>query len=220
MKRHLVRLAAFAFALGFGVAASAQSLQVIHGVIAAADGNTFRVVSASGEKTSITLPDSVRVALLVPSKLDDIKPGTFVGTAAKPGPGGTLIASEVHILEGALRGTGEGHRPMSREPGSTMTNATVARGSGGAPQTRSTMTNATVQDVGAGTKGRTLKLKYKGGVQSVFGSDTTPVVVYQMVDRSALTPGTHVIINARRDANGGLVAQRVHAGANGSTPPF
>jgi hypothetical protein len=220
MKRDLVRLAAFAFALCLSVVASAQSLQVIHGVVAAADGDTLRVASASGQQTTITVPDSVRIALLVPAKLDDIKPGTFIGTAAKPGPNGTLLASEVHILEGALRGTGEGHHPMSRDPGSTMTNATVARVSGAAPQTRSTMTNATVQDVGSGAKGRTLKLAYKGGEQTVFVSDKTPVVVYEVADRSALAPGAHVIVNARRDANGDLVAQRIHVGANGSVPPI
>ena len=110
-------------------------------------------------ETTIRLPDNVRVSLLVPAKLDDIKSGTFVGTAATPGPNGALVASEVHIFPEALRGTGEGHRPMPPMPGSTMTNATVAGVSSPAANLRSTMTNATVENVGAAGKGRTLKLE-------------------------------------------------------------
>jgi hypothetical protein len=161
----------------------------------------------------------VRVSLRVPAKLDDIKSGTFVGTAATPGPNGTLVASEVHIFPEALRGTGEGHRPMATLPGSTMTNATVA-GVSPAAAKRGTMTNATVGNVGAIAGGRTLKLAYKGGEQTVFVSDKTPVVLIEAGSRGSLTPGAHVIVYAQRDTSGALVAQRISVGANGSVPPI
>ena len=41
--------------------------------------------------------------------LDDIKPDSFIGTAAVPQPDGSLKALEVHVFAASLRGTGEGH---------------------------------------------------------------------------------------------------------------
>ena len=220
MKRDLVRLAAFAFALCLCSVCVAQSTQVLHGDIASVDPTTLHLKTASGQQTTIKLPDDIRVSLRVPAKLDDIKVGTFVGTAATPGPNGTLIASEVHIFPEASRGAGEGHGPMRALPGSTMTNATVASVSTAAPKGRSSMTNATVENVGASGSGRTLKLTYKGGAQTVFVSDKTPVVMVGTGSRESLTTGAHVIVYAQRDANGGLVAQRISVGANGSVPPI
>ncbi len=220
MKHPVVAIVAFAVALAFGVGARAQSTQTLPGDIAAIDNATLHLKSSSGPETTIKLPDDVRVSLRVPAKLDDIKSGTFVGTAATPGPSGTLVASEVHIFPEALRGTGEGHRPMSTMPGSTMTNATVAGVSPAAANKRGTMTNANVANVGATAGGRTLKLAYKGGEQTVFVSDRTPVVVIEPGSRGSLTPGAHVIVYAQRDTSGALVAQRISVGANGSVPPI
>jgi hypothetical protein len=220
MKRHLVRFAALAFAAGFCGVCTAQSTQTLRGDIASVDSTSLHLKSASGQETTLKLPEDVRVGVLTPAKLDDIKPGMFIGTAATPGPNGTLVASEVHIIPDALRGIGEGHHPMSTLPGSTMTNATVSQVSGGASHGRNTMTNAKVENLSTAGKGRTLKLTYKGGVQTVFVSDETPVVRYERGTRTSLTPGAHVIVHAKRDTNGDLTAQRISVGANGSVPPI
>ena len=219
MNRPIVAFAAFAVALGFGVGANAQSAQTMRGNIASVDKTTLHLKSSSGQETRIKLPDDVRISLRVPAKLDDIESGTFVGTAATPGPNGTLVASVVQIFPEALRGIGEGHRPMATLPGSTMTNATVADVSASANK-RGTMTNATVGNVGVAPEGRTLKLAYKGGEQTVFVSDKTPVVVFEAGSRGSLTPGAHVIVYAQRDTSGDLAAQRISVGANGSVPPI
>ena len=160
------------------------------------------------------------MSLRVPATIDAIKPGAFVGTAATPGPNGTLVASEVHIFPEALRGTGEGHRPMPTLPGSTMTNATVSGVTSSASKARGTMTNATVENVGAAGKGRTLKLTYKGGEQTVFVPENVPVVLVEAGSRASLSPGEHVIVYAKRDASGGLAAQRISVGKYGSVPPI
>jgi hypothetical protein len=220
MKRPIVALAAFAVALAFGVGANAQSTQTMRGDIAAVDKTTLHLKSSSGQETTIKLPDDVRVSLRVPAKLDDIKAGMFVGTAATPGPNGTLVASEVHIFPEAMRGTGEGYRSMATMPGSTMTNATVAGVSSSAVNKRGTMTNATVGNVRTAEEGRTLKLAYKGGEQTVFVSDKTPVVMVEAGSRGSLTPGAHVIVYAQRDTSGDLAARRISVGANGSVPPI
>ena len=219
MKRSVVALGIFAGALAFSVGANAQSMQTLHGDIAAVDKTTLQLKSSSGQETTIKLPDDVRISLRVPAQLDDIKAGTFVGAAATPGPNDTLVASVVQIFPEAMRGAGEGHRPMSTMPGSTMTNATVA-GVSPAAAKRGTMTNATVGNVGAIAGGRTLKLAYKGGEQTVFVSDKTPVVLIEAGSRGSLTPGAHVIVYAQRDTSGALVAQRISVGANGSVPPI
>ena len=105
MKRRVVALAVSAVALAFGISANAQSTQTLRGDIAAVDKATLHLKSSSGQQTTIQLPEDLRVSLRVPAKLDDIKSGTFVGTAATPGPNGTLVASEVHIFPEALRGS-------------------------------------------------------------------------------------------------------------------
>lgn len=220
MMGNTLRFAALAFTLAFGTAQAAQSPQTLRGDIAGLHGNALHLKSATGQDTTVKLPDDVRVSLRVPAKLEDIKPGTFVGTAAKPGPNGTLVASEVHIFPESMRGTGEGHRPMDTMPGSTMTNATVSGVSPQAAKGSGTMTNATVANVGAAGKGRTLKLTYKGGEQTVFVPDQTPIVRVEAGNRASLAPQEHVIVYAMRDTNGDLAAQRISVGANGSVPPI
>lgn len=216
-----IRLVAAACLLGVGPVAFAQSSQTLRGDVAGVDGRTLHLVSASGQRTDVKLQDDVRVGVRVPATLDAIKPGSFVGTAAAPGPNGTLVASEVHVFPESMRGTGEGHRPMPSMPGSTMTNATVA-GVSGAPASkgRGTMTNATVENVGATGNARTLKLTYKGGEQTVLVPDKTPIVTVENGSLASLAPGAHVIVYAARDASGALAAQRISVGKNGSVPPI
>jgi Domain of unknown function (DUF5666) len=220
MTGNRLRFVAWAFALGVGAVQAAQSPQVLRGDIIGVDAHSLHLKSTAGQETTVKLPDDVRVSLRVPAKLDDIKPGTFVGTAATPGPNGTLVASEVHIFPEAMRGTGEGHRSMPTMPGSTMTNATVSGVSSGAAKGHGTMTNATVANVGNAGKGRTLKLTYKGGEQTVLVTDQTPVVRVEEGSRTSLAPSEHVIVYAMRDPNGDLAAQRISVGANGSVPPI
>jgi hypothetical protein len=213
-----VRCMAFALSLGCAGVAGAQSMQTLRGEIEALDGTTLRLKSASGQETAISVPENTRVSVRAPATIDAIKPGEFIGTAAKPGPDGTLVASEVHIFPEAMRGTGEGHRPMANLPGSTMTNATVAGVSSSA--SRGTMTNATVDKVGQTGMGRTLKLKYKAGEQTVFVPQDAPVVTVEDGSRASLAPGEHVIVYARRNAGGELAAQRISVGKNRSVPPI
>ena len=216
MKRPLARIASLAFALLFAGVTSAQTEPIVRGDVASIEGNVLRLTSASGEKTTVRLADDLRVNQRVPATLDDIKPRTYLGATSTPGPNGTLIASEVHIFPEDRRGAGEGHHPMSTMPGSTMTNATVLRIAGRVPRTK---TRGTVSKAGAADNGRTLTLRYKDGEQTVYVSDKTPIVRTEAGSRALLTAGAHVIVYAKREANGGLVAERISVGANGSVPP-
>jgi hypothetical protein len=83
---------------------------------------------------------------------------------------GSLSVVEVHIFPEAMRGTGEGHYPWDLRP-------------------QSTMTNANVEQVGAAVDGRTLTLKYKDGEKKILVPADTPVVSYDVGDRTDLKVG-------------------------------
>ena len=128
-------------------------------------------------------------------KLADIKPGSFVGTAATTGTDGKLTATEVLVFPEAARGTGEGHYAWDLGPNSSMTNANV---------------DSVVQ----GTSGRDLKLSYKGGNNSVTVPENVPVVTFAPAARTDLTAGKKVFVVASPVNGTQFVAQRV-AGREG-----
>jgi hypothetical protein len=220
MKRMAMCLAAIAGALGFAAVAFAQPTQTIRGEVVSLQGNDLHLKSAAGQESVVKLSGGARVSIRGPARLESIKAGDFVGTTASPGPNGTLVASEVHIFPESMRGRGEGHHSMARMPGSTMTNATVSGVSGAPAKASGTMTNATVANVDTAAKGRTLKLTYKGGKQTLFVADNVPVVRTEPGSRDALTKGAQVIVYASRGSNGGMNATRISVGKNGSTPPI
>ena len=121
------RILALAAALALlASTAVAQTSSRLRGTIASVNGTTLKISpNGGGPDATVTLsPDAVVVAL-VPAKLSDITPGTFIGTAAETQPDGTLVAKEVHVFPESMRGAGEGHRSFDLGPKSTMTNGTV-----------------------------------------------------------------------------------------------
>ena len=100
----------------------------------------------------------------------------------------------------AARGTAEGHSPWDLQPGSTMTNATVA-------------------SITPGAKGRSMTLRYKDGEKTILVPDGIPVVTLQPGDRSLLVSGARVIVTAQ-NRDGKPTALRITAGRNGFQPPM
>jgi hypothetical protein len=197
-------LAATSIAFVFSVAALAQQAPTVRvrGVIVQSAASTLVVDSRAGERLTITLADNARVLALVPMALADIKPGSYVGSAAVPRGDGTWRALEVHVFPEAMRGVGEGHRPFDLEPQSTMTNATVA-------------------EVVVRVDGALLTLRHKDGEQTILVQPGTPVVTYVPGDRSELKPGARIMIfAAQRQADGSLIAPSVTVGRDGLTPPM
>jgi len=196
------------------------AVQRMHGDIEALQGNELRVKGDSGQVMSFRLADKVSITTRSPVKVDAITPGAFIATTAVPQPDGTLVATELRVFPESMRGLGEGHRPMERLPGSTMTNATVTSVAPAAKGgTASTMTNATVTDVaGAGT-GRRITVKYSDGEKTIVVNDSASVTKIEDADTSVLVPGAHVAITASKQMDGSLVAERVTVGKNGYVPP-
>lgn len=201
MKRYVyASLAAGWVAAAMGTAAAQTPPSRVRATIDSVTDTTLTVTPRNGSKTVITLPPDVRIAGITIAKIDDIKPGSYIGTAAAPQPDGTQKALEVHVFPPSMVGAGEGFRPWDSQPNSTMTNGTVG-------------------DL-VGSKGRTLTVKYKGGEKTVIVPDDVPIVSIEPGTRALLTPGAHVIVFASKEADGSLKAITINVGEHGLTPPM
>lgn len=173
----------------------------IRGEIVSLSGDTLTVHRRSGDTVTIDVKSSVPVTAVKNIKLEDIKPGSFVGTAATTGTDGKLTATEVLVFPEAARGTGEGHYAWDLGPNSSMTNANV---------------DSVVQ----ATSGRDLKLSYKGGNNSVTVPENVPVVTFAPAARTDLTAGKKVFIVASPVNGTQFAAQRIVVEKDGVVPPM
>ena len=179
----------------------------LRAVIEKIDATSITVKERSGEIITLMRPVAMDVTEVYPIALADIKPGSYVGTAAMPQADGTQLALEVLIFPETMRGTGEGHRPWDLQPQSTMTNATVAD-LAAAPST-----------VPGGQK---MTLKYKDGEKVVIVPTGAPVVTFKpgkQDEAALLVPGAKVLITAQ-EQGGKPVALRMVVGRNGFAPPM
>jgi hypothetical protein len=174
----------------------------VRGTIDQVTGSSLEITARNGQKTTVALPANVMVRSVSLAKIADIKPDSFVGTAAVPQADGTLKALEVHVFAASLRGTGEGNRPWE-----------------GADGKSGSMTNGTVGSL-VGSDGTTMKVKYKDGEKTVVVPTDVPVVYMEPGDRSLLKAGVPVLVFTSKDAKGGLVADTITAGKNGTIPPM
>ena len=172
----------------------------VRGIIDAVNGQTMVVTSREGQKVTLAVAPDIGVTAILAASITDIKPGTYIGTAAMPQADGSLLAYEIQVFPESMRGVGEGHRPWDLQPNSTMTNGTVG-------------------DVVV-AQGRTLTLRYKDGEKKVVVPEKAPIITYAPATTAMLTPGAHVIITAVRQPDGSLVAQRVGVGKDGLVPPM
>lgn len=198
-----IKLAVSALALSLASAAFAQAPAKparIRGDIVSLSGDTLTVHRRSGDMVKIALKADTPVSALKNIKLQDIKPGSFVGTAAMTGVDGKLTATEVLVFPEAARGTGEGHYAWDMGPNSTMTNANV-------------------DQVVQGTSGRNLKLSYKGGSNDVTVPENVPVVTFAPATQADLKPGKQVFVVAAPNGSD-YAAQRIVVEKDGVKPPM
>ncbi len=192
-----------ALALSGAALAQAPAAQVVRlrGNIVSLNGDTLVVHRNSGDTVTVALAPNVQLGAVKNIKLSDIKPGSFIGTAAITGQDGKMTATEVHVFAESARGTGEGHRAFDLGPNSTMTNANV---------------DSVVQS----SNGRELTLSYKGGTNTITVPANVPVVAFISADRADLTPGKTVIVTATPAAGGTFTTQRILVEKDGVAPPM
>ncbi len=182
----------------------------VRGTIAQVDGNTIDIKERGGEVAKIHLADNAKIVSVAKASLSDIKPGSFIGTAATPGTDGKLQAIEVHIFPESMRGTGEGNRAWDLAPKSSMTNGTVA-------QKSNKVENNKVNSV----EGNDVTVNFNNGTKIVTVTSDTKVVTLVPGDRSELKPDAKIFIPAAtRTPDGVLEANRVTVGIDGIPPPM
>jgi len=165
----------------------------VRGKITAVKGQELSIAAPNGE-VRVTLPEKVVIRQEVAMQLSDIVPGLYLGTTAEKQADGSFRASEVHVFSEDQRGTGEGHRPSSSAPNSTMTNASVER-----------VEDVVVQNV----QGRVMSLKFKDGEVKVFVPPGVPIVKRVLVNREALKPGSEVSLQTASGPDGAVIAGQI-----------
>ena len=200
--RNVQRLLLFVVACLLCATSIAQpATRRIRGEITGIDGLALHVRTRLGENVTIALDEKYGVNGVVKTDVAMIKPGTYVGTATLPQPDGTQRALEVLVLPETARGSNEGHYPWDLQPGSMMTNATVAEIVRIDPEHRMT-------------------LRYKDGEKVVIVPADAPIVTFEPGDRDLVKVGAHVIITATVRPDGTLSASRITVGKNGLVPPM
>jgi hypothetical protein len=169
----------------------------VRGTVVSLDGSTLVVHTKDGKDVTVSLKDKCAALAVVKSSMDEIKEGTFIGTATEPQPDGSLRAV---VFPETLRGFAEGHYPWDLGPKSMMTNATIAQ---------------KVQKV----DGETVDVTYKGGEKKITIPSNIPIVGLVPSEHSDIEPGAHVFVPTEKQADGTLLAGAVLFG-KGVVPPM
>lgn len=206
MFRHLIRGASVVTLISLFTAGAAQAAEApgtrigVRGEITGVSADSLKVHANSGENVVIKLTNDTKVRAVTLANIEDIKPGSYIGSAAIPQDDGTLKALEVHVFPPELAGSGDGHRPFDLAKGSSMTNGSVG--------------DLVVSN------GRTLTVNYKGGQQKILVPEDVPIVNLMPGDRSLLKVGVKIVTFVTQSADGTLTAQSISAGKDGVTPPM
>jgi hypothetical protein len=202
MNRTAANALVFSFLVScLALAQAPAPTQRVRGDVVSVDGFNLQVKERSGELLTIKLAENYVVTGVTKVGIEAIVPNAFVGAATMPQSDGTQTALEVLVFPESGRGSNEGHYPWDLQPGSMMTNATVA-------------------DVVAVGPGRRMTLRYKDGEKVILVPSNAPIVTFEPGDRAMLKAGAHVLLTATRQPDGGLTAARVAVGKDGLVPPM
>ena len=193
---------------GLSFAAAAAAAQTpppmrIRATIEKIDGNTLSLKARDGHEVTVILTPDAKVVGVTKTQVSEIKPGSFIGSAAIPQPDGSLKALEVTVFPASMNGTGEGSYAWDLGSNSTMTNGTVG--------------DLVVSN------GRTMTVKYgkSGDEKKILIPDDVPIVSLEpSPDRSLIVVGAHVVVVPAKAADGTLTANRINVGEHGLIPPM
>jgi hypothetical protein len=234
MKRSYLKqkllLAAMAIAMSAAVPAIAADTAVhVRGTVTDVTATGFTVQTTTGTQ-NVAIAADTRIAGVVPSNLDAIQPGSFIGSANVP-HGADAKALEVVVFPPAMKGTGQGDYawdlPAHGGGGSAMTNGSVKSSAmtngtvksskaDGSPM-GSAMTNGTVKTA-TGSGARALVVDYGTGEKTINVSATTPIVTFAPADKSAIIKGARVFVTGK--PGNPVAAGFVAVGLNGTAPPM
>ena len=170
------------------------------GVITAMSDTSVTIKTRFGGPVTLKITPDTGYVGATKATLAEAKQGRFIGVAANPGPGGTLVAREVTIFPESMRGAGEGHYGWDLGRQGSMTNGTIGTVSG--------------------SSGRTMTVDYKGGKKAMTVPEDAPVVDLEAGDKSLLKAGAHVVAFGPKNSDGSVDAKRIVVGEDGAVPPM
>ena len=173
MRKALILGSFLSLMAGQALAQAANAIAV-NGVLESFDAASVSVKPEDGG-ASQTFKLAPKLLLLQnkAATLADIKSNDFVASAAVRGPDGKLHSTELRIFPDALRGIGEGQRPMNDGRNQTMTNATV---------TGAAIVNGS----------NNIKVKFDGGASELILDPGVPVTAIVPIERDVVKPGAKV----------------------------
>jgi len=190
--------------LAFATVANAQANRGttvnFRGQIIAFKGGMLTIKTMGGDTITMTVPKRARISSLTRVDFSELKKGDFIASAGMRQKDGKLMAIDVRIFPATGRHPREVHRKFRLGPESTMTNATVDAFVGG-------------------VNGRTFRVKYKGGEQTIIVSDETFVMRQDPAKTDLLKPGANVSIVGSKGKDGKISVVRMAVGMKGLVPP-
>jgi hypothetical protein len=197
-------LAAAAFlTLGGGASAQAPGANPaaattdVRGTITAFDGMVLQVKDPTGKVLSVQVPDALNVTVATAFGMADIKPGMILGVTTLTGPGGTVVALDIHPLPPT---TNVSTRPYDLAPGSQMTNGKL---------------DAIIAV--AGTNGTELTLNYGTGTVKALITPQTTMSQPARGARTDLKAGETIFARVRMDGDT-MVATQLEVSKDGVKP--
>jgi hypothetical protein len=173
----------------------------IRGEIVSHTSDSLLIHRQSGDTVTVDILPDIPISSLRRIALADIKPHSYIGTAARVDPQGRQIAQVVLVFPESARGTGEGHHAWDLGPQSSMINANVdaiTRNSGGID----------------------LLLSHKDGADTITVPANVPVETFVPADVADLTAGRKVFAVVAMDGTNHYLAQRIVVEKNGVVPPM
>jgi len=177
--RKVLLLGSFLTLLAGPALAQANNAIAINGVLQSFDANSISVKGDDGAAQTFKLAPKLLLLQNKAATLADIKSNDFVASAAVRGADGKLHSTELRIFPDALRGVGEGQRPMNDARNQTMTNATV---------TGAAIVNGS----------NNIKVKFDGGESELVLDPGVPVIAIVPVERDAIKPGAKVRVQGAK----------------------
>jgi hypothetical protein len=154
------------------------------------DGQTLVAKTDDGATETFALAPNVLVFANKKATVHDIKAGDYVASAAVKGTDGKLHSTELRIFPEAMRGLGEGQRPMNDARNQTMTNATVT---------------------GVAMVGQSgdVKVKLPNTDSELVVDPGVPVTAIVPAEKTALKAGDKIQINGNKNPDGSQTAARI-----------
>jgi hypothetical protein len=184
--------------LAFAATAQAQVSQRVRGTITSLDGDVLSVKTREGKDLKLKLSEKAVVVAAKALKLEELKPGEYVGATTQTRADGALVALELHTIPPTAQ---SGHFAWDLQPNAMMTNGSV---------------EGTVSKAAGGQQ---VTLKYKEGSQTIVVPPGTPIVTNTPADRSALKPGEYIFTSAAVATDGTMTVQRIQVSRDGVKPP-